>query len=251
MPFLRPFLRHLIRSSDAVTANSSHTERLIRAVHDRPIVRIPFGAALEPATAAEAAPRSSRPDTAPFRLLFVGRLVERKGVTHLLDALPTLRARRAVELDVVGDGPLRAELATRARELGLGDVVRFPGFLPERELGDLFARADTFVLPAVEDAKGDVEGLGVVLIEALVHGLPVVASESGGIVDIVQHERTGLLVPPGDAAALAAALERLATDPMLRERLARAGRQHARVTFSWDGIIDRLVELYRSLVRTG
>lgn len=249
MPFLRPFLRHLIRASDAVTANSSHTERMIREVHDRPIVRIPFGSALEPASAAEATPRSARLATEPFRLLFVGRLVERKGVTHLLDALAALRARRAVELDVVGDGPLRAELATRARELGLGDVVRFPGFLPERELADLFARADAFVLPAVEDAKGDVEGLGVVLIEALVHGVPVVASESGGIVDIVQHERTGLLVPPGDARALAAAIERLASDPALRQRLARDGLRHAGATFSWDGIIDRLVELYRSLAR--
>ena len=247
MPFLRPFLRHLIEKSDAVTANSSHTERLIREVAPRHVVRVPFGAALEPAT--------SLPHVSPagassaFRLLFVGRLVERKGLTHLLDALASLRARRPVRLDVVGDGPLRGPLEERSRALGLGELVRFRGFVPESDLSAAFAEADAFVLPAVEDAKGDVEGLGVVLIEALMHGVPVIASESGGIVDIVRHERTGLLVKPGDSGALAEAIDRLASDPALRERLARDGREHARTTFSWDAIIDRLAELYAGLRR--
>ena len=128
-----------------------------------------------------------------------------------------------------------------------GAVVRFRGCVPDAELAACFRAADAFVLPAVEDAKGDVEGLGVVLIEALAHGLPVVASESGGIVDIVKHDRTGLLVPPGDAPALAAALRRLREEPALRQRLALEGRQHVAREFAWAPIIDRLVDVYRSL----
>ena len=248
MPWLRPFLRRLIRASDAVTANSSHTERLIRAEFERDVVRVPFGAALEAGAESGGRPRPSGavPDQA-FRLLFVGRLVERKGLVHLLDALASLRGRRPLELDIVGDGPLRGLLEERTRELGLGDVVRFRGFVPAAELRRSFAHADAFVLPAVEDAKGDVEGLGVVLIEAQMHGVPVIASASGGIVDIVLHERTGLLVPPGDAVALAGAIERLAGDEALRTRLAASGREHADATFSWEAIIDRLVALYRGL----
>ena len=248
MPFLRPFLRHLIRKSDAVTANSSHTERLIREVAPKHVVRIPFGAALEPTGSARDA--STAPASGAFRLLFVGRLVERKGLRHLLDALAGLRSRRPVRLDVVGDGPLRAALEQRVAELGLQEVVRFRGFVPDRELSAAFAQADAFVLPAVEDSKGDVEGLGVVLIEALMHAVPVIASESGGIVDIIRHERTGLLVKPGDAGALADAIDRLASDAALRDRLARDGREHAHTTFSWDAIIDRLVALYAGLRRT-
>lgn len=255
MPFLRPFLRRLIRVSDAVTANSSHTERLIRAVYDRPVERIPFGAALAPTpvpagAASPAPPADSRSGgTSPFRLLFVGRLVERKGIVHLLDAVAKLQSTLRLHLDVVGDGPLRHDLEGHARELGIGHAVRFAGFVSEAELATRFASADAFVLPAVEDSKGDVEGLGVVLIEALAHGLPVIASASGGIVDVVQHERTGLLVPPGDVAALAEAIERMASDPALRDRLTRDGRRHAAAAFSWEAILDRLVALYASLAR--
>ena len=248
MPFLLPFLRHLIRASDAVTANSSHTERLIREAVERPVVRIPFGAALEPTSDAPAE-RARREPGSPFCLLFVGRLVQRKGLPHLLDALELMPSGRPVELDIVGDGPDREALERRAGELGLGDRVRFRGFVADSELSRFFAAADAFVLPAVEDDKGDVEGLGVVLIEAQAHGVPVIASASGGIVDIVRHEQTGLLVPPGDPGELAAAITRLAADAPLRERLARAGREHARATFSWDAIIDRLVDVYRTLVR--
>lgn len=251
MPWLRPFLRGLIRASDAVTANSSHTERLIRAEYGRDVVRVPFGAAFEATGASGIGRRSPGQAGEAFRLLFVGRLVERKGLTHLLDAVASLRGRRSVELDIVGDGPLRAALEGRVAELGLADAVRFRGFVSAEELAGRFADADAFVLPAVEDAKGDVEGLGVVLIEAQMHGLPVIASESGGIVDIVEHERTGLLVPPGDAPRLAGAIERLASDGPLRARLSAAGREHAATTFSWDAIIERLIAVYRAVAPAG
>lgn len=245
MPFLTPFLRHVIRVSDAVTANSTYTAGMIRRVHDREVVRIPFGATV----AGPRGPIAAKTADAPFELLFAGRLVERKGVHYLLDALARIDAARPVMLRIVGDGPMRQELEARAARLGLGERVRFDGFIPRAELERRFAECDAFVLPAVIDSKGDTEGLGVVLVEALSHGKPAIASAAGGIVDLVRHGETGLLVPPADAGALATAIEELMADPVLANRLGEAGRAHVDREFSWPVIIDRLVELYGSVAR--
>lgn len=247
MPFLRPFLRYVIRTSDAVTAISSSTEAMVRELWDRPVARIPFGATVEPGAPAPPAPPS---DSRPFRVLFVGRLVERKGVHHLIDAVARVRERRRVELHVVGDGPHRGALEAHASRAGLGEAARFHGFVSSDELSRRFEESDVFVLPAVVDAKGDVEGLGVVLIEALLHGTPVIASAAGGIVDIVRDGETGLLVPPGDPAALAEALARVQDDPALAIRLVEGGRRHVEREFSWEVVVGRLVELYRGLAES-
>jgi glycosyltransferase involved in cell wall biosynthesis len=111
-------------------------------------------------------------------------------------------------------------------------------------LRQAYAAADVLVLPSVLDSRNDTEGLGVVLLEAMSYGVPVIASRIGGIPDIVGDGATGLLVPPGDAGALAAALERLAVDPSLRARLGSAGREHVRAQFSWDRIVARWEECY-------
>jgi glycosyltransferase involved in cell wall biosynthesis len=242
--FLRPALRGIVRASDAVTVISTYTgERLRASVPEaRPVV-IPFGAAVEPRGSGSAA--TVREERAPFTLLFVGRLVERKGVHVLLEALARLSdAERPVRLEVVGNGPERPALEALANSLGLGERVRFRGFVAEAELERSLAERDALVLPAVVDRKGDVEGLGVVLLEALAHGTPVIASAAGGITDIVRDRETGLLVPPGDAAALAEAIRAYRDDPALRARLAQAGGAYVAQNFSWASIIDRLVALY-------
>ena len=241
VPFLVPFLRRAIRSADAVTANSTYTAGLIRELHDRPVDIIPFGTTIE----APAEPLPPYPEDSPARLLFVGRLVERKGVHYFIDAIRMLPNELDVSVSIVGEGPMRGELEARARDAGVGDRIRFTGFVDADRLGREYAEADIFVLPAVPDAKGDVEGLGVVLIEALAHGKAAVASAAGGIVDIVKHEETGLQVPPGDPLALAGALERLIRDPSLARALGARGRQHVEERFSWPAIMDRLVTLYQ------
>lgn len=244
MRFLIPVLRAMIRSSDAVTANSTYTAGLIRELHDRPVERIPFGATVS--TPRDAAPARADADQ-PFRLLFVGRLVERKGVQYLLDALAGLSHRAEVVLDVVGDGPMRRMLERRAADAGIADLVRFHGLVPDGRLMELYAGADAFVLPAVVDSKGDVEGLGVVLIEAAAFGLPLIASEAGGIPDVVRHGESGLLVPPGEPDALASAIGTLMGEPETAARLGRQARSFVAERFSWDRIIDDLVRLYERL----
>jgi glycosyltransferase involved in cell wall biosynthesis len=248
LPFFAPLLRTIIRHSDAITAISGHTAAEVqRLVPDAQMVIVPFGAAIAPDAKAEeinAAPDAGR----PFHLLFVGRLVQRKGVEVLLDAIAHLRAERAVHLSIVGDGPLLGSLRQRASELGITHLVDFAGFVPAGELSRRFSDCDAFVLPAVEDAKGDVEALGVVLIEALLHGTPVIASDSGGIPEIVLHQRTGLLVRSGDSTALAGAIRRYIDDPGLAQKLAAQGQQHVKSRFSWDTIIGTLAETYERVV---
>jgi glycosyltransferase involved in cell wall biosynthesis len=249
LSFLKPLVRAIVRGSDVVTVISSHTAGAVRRVAPGVEVRtIPFGAAFDELPS-PTAPRERRADE-PFRLLFVGRLVERKGVHVLLQAMAHLVERRAVELQVVGEGPERPRLEAASRALGLGERVEFTGAIPASELALRFSECDAFVLPAVRDAKGDVEGLGVVLMEALLHGKPVIASESGGIVDIVRDGETGLLVASGDSAALAAAIERYMNDPELAAQLATRGRTHVLEEFSWKTITERLEAVYRELAST-
>jgi glycosyltransferase involved in cell wall biosynthesis len=248
-PFLAPVLRRVVRGSDAVTAISHYTaDRLRRQVPGVEPVVIPFGAAVD---APAQAPAWSWDGSRRFSLLFVGRLVERKGVHLLLEALARIDPARRPDLEVVGDGPERARLEARVGELELGARVRLHGFVDEAALQARLAACDAFVLPAVVDAKGDTEGLGVVLIEAMGYARPVIASAAGGIVDVVRDGENGLLVPPGDAAALARAIVRLMDDPARARALGAEGRRDVAERFAWDAIAGRLATLYRALPRGG
>ncbi len=242
---LTPVLRYLIKSSDAVTANSTYTQRLIRGLHDRPVELIPFGTTVP----VHVDPSSlGKPADAPFELLCVGRLVERKGVPVLLEALSRFDPQRQVSLHVVGDGPRRAQWEAQAAELGLSDRVHFHGFVSEEQLAVRYASCDAFVLPAVIDSKGDTEGLGVVLIEAASNGKPLIGSAIGGIVDVVRDDVSGIRVPPSDPPALAAAIVSLMDDLERRRALGEGARRLWEAEFSWAIIADRLIDLYESLV---
>ena len=242
-PFLAPLLRRIVRGSDAVTAISTYTAgRLRRQVPGVDPALIPFGAAVD----APAEPPPYTYDGArAFELVFTGRLVERKGVHVLLEALASLPPERRVRLHVLGDGPERGRLEERVARLDLGDRAVFHGFVPTEELQARLEGCDAFVLPAVIDAKGDTEGLGVVLLEAMSYARPVIASAAGGIVDIVKDGRNGWLVPPGDAPALASAISAAMDDPERARRFGLNGREDVEAGFSWDVIADRLAEIYR------
>jgi glycosyltransferase involved in cell wall biosynthesis len=236
---LRWFLRWAIRRSTEVVAISTYTANEVRKLVDRPVAVIPYTFELP-----QARSETERPTRAGFEILTVGRLVERKGVVHLVEALAMLPAGLSARLVVIGDGPESARIRARAEALGVSDRVELRGRQPDEALRAAYASADVFALPAIVDARGDTEGLGVVLLEAMNFGIPVVASASGGIVDIVIDGETGLLVPPADDAALAEALGRIAADPALAERLGTEGRHFVRTRFSWDAIVSRWQALY-------
>ncbi|MDO5661277.1 MAG: glycosyltransferase [Brachybacterium sp.] len=152
-------------------------------------------------------PRPAGPTTGPIRLLGVGRLVEKKGFVHLVDAVAALRAEgRDVQADVVGDGPLHEQLTERIRQHGLDAHVRLLGPRTQEEVRGLLAAADLFVAPFVIAEDGNADGLPTVLLEAMASGIPCIAADVTAVGEVVRDGETGRLVPAGDTAALTAAI---------------------------------------------
>jgi colanic acid/amylovoran biosynthesis glycosyltransferase len=194
-----------------------------------------------PAGQEEAAARRA---SAPLRLICIGTLHEVKGQTVLLDACARL-ARRGIAFrcTFVGEGPDAAALSAKVARLGLEDSVELVGRRTRDEVIELLAASDILVAPSVPTSGGKREGIPVVLMEAMATGVPVVASALSGIPELVEDERSGLLVPPGDPDALADALARLAGDPELLGSLGMAGRARILEAFDIRRIARSLIEL--------
>lgn len=204
---------------------------------------LPMGVALD-----RIRPSGGPPARIPGRLVFVGRLVEKKGLAVLLNAVQRLPAEMEWSLDVIGDGPLRAELEAAARPLG--ERVTFHGQRSSRELSRSLGAATVAVFPSVRARSGDQDGLPVATLEALAAGTPVVATDLPGLSDVVMggDEPAGVVVPSGDAAALAEAIERLLGDPAARERMGRTAVRRAE-EYSMEAIGTRYVTLLQAAAR--
>ena len=177
-----------------------------------------------------------------FLIGWLGRMTEIKRVDDLLDACARLRAKGVdAYLALVGDGPLRDELKDKAEALGIADRTRFVGF--RESVGELYAAFDVVALTSAN------EGTPVTVIEALACGLPVVATDVGGVSDVVQDGRSGFLVPANDVAAVAARLEQLAGDPKLCSVMGESGRAFVVPRYSVPRLGEDIDRLYRSLLQ--
>ncbi len=174
----------------------------------------------------------------------VSRLVPRKGQDMLIRALPALRARVPdVALLVVGGGPYRRQLTRLARELGVESAVTFTGSVPTEELPAHYAAGDVYAMPCRTRRGGlDVEGLGIVYLEASATGLPVIAGDSGGAPDAVRDGETGYVVNGRDVPALVERLTELLTDQGLAAKLGAAGRAWVEAEWRWETQAARLAE---------
>ncbi|WP_375475007.1 glycosyltransferase family 4 protein [uncultured Jatrophihabitans sp.] len=172
----------------------------------------------------------------------VSRLVPRKGQDMLIRALPAVRRRApGVALLLVGDGPYRAELDELARRVGVADSVVWAGGVPHADLPTHYAAGDVFAMPCRTRRAGlDVEGLGIVFLEASATGLPVVVGDSGGAPDAVRDGETGYLVDGTDVDAIAARLTELLADAELRARMGAAGRAWVERDWQWSTLAARL-----------
>jgi glycosyltransferase involved in cell wall biosynthesis len=183
----------------------------------------------------------------PVKAVCAASLVEFKGHRVLFEAMirggPELDR---VELDVVGDGPLRKSLEELAHSLGIASRIRFLGALPEHALEELLDRAHLFVQPSVVARNGNTDGIPVALMEAMACGVPVVASRVSGIPELVRPGETGVLAEPGDSASLAGALRGLVTHPAAARRRAEAGRKLVEREFALESTTERLVSLFRA-----
>lgn len=183
------------------------------------------------------------PPTEPRQevLLFVGTLIPRKGAGYLLRAMPQIVSRHpAVRLVVVGEGPEQGALEYQARELGISQRVEFVGWQPRDSIRDWMQRARLLVLPSLE------EGLGVVLLEALACGTPIIGSDVGGIPDVVVPE-VGILVPPADPVRLAEAADHLLSDQARWRQMSQQARQRVEACYAWPKIAGRFVEMYKDM----
>jgi len=204
--------RSVMRGARLVIAASTALAESASTLGARDVRVIPSGVDL---------PLDVGEEARPPEVLYAGRLSPEKGIEDLVAAAHGMR------LVVAGDGPLRARVP---------DAL---GFVPHDELNRLYARAAVVACPSRR------EGFGVACLEAMAHARPVVATDVGGLRDLVVDGETGLVVAPCDQGALRAALERLLADSDLRRRLGVAGRERARERFSWDSATDATVEAYR------
>ncbi|MEP6571613.1 MAG: glycosyltransferase [Gemmatimonadota bacterium] len=183
------------------------------------------------------------------RILTVARLVEKKGIEYALRAIASLAvAFPGLTYDVVGDGELRGSLERLARDLGLAHRVVFHGAADGLAIRQFMRDADVFLLPSVTASDGDREGTPTVLTEAAALGLPILSTRHSGIPEMIEHERTGLLVGERDSVGLAAALRLLLGDAELRRKLAFAARHDVELRYDSGVLNRRLADLYGELV---
>lgn len=240
----KPLMHWLLRRADAIiTATQAHIDSspYLRQYREKCVV-IPYGIDsadyenrphLQPLT-------GQRHDKSAKKILFTGRLVYYKGVDVLLDAFAKIKSN--AELFLAGGGVLESELQAKARACGIADRVHFLGRRMTPELKDMFADCDLFVLPSVANS----EAFGIVQLEAMVNGKPVINTALPTGVPLVSIDgETGLTVPPGDADALAAAIDKLLQDDALRLQYGKAARERVHAVFDLEHVMAQTRRVLR------
>ena len=233
--------RSTLRRADAVVVLTERTATALRAdgVPAERLVVNPSG--FDPALFAGSG-RDVFPSVARPRIGYVGRLAPQKRADRLVQAVGRMRETAALVL--VGDGPDRALVRRLVAASPARERITEVGFVDHTSVPAVLSSLDVLVLPSAY------EEMGSVLTEAMAAGLPVVASDVGGIPEVVRHGETGLLVPPDDVDALAAALDRIVADPDLRARLAAGARARAR-SYAWPALAGRVAEIYARVLGGG
>jgi glycosyltransferase involved in cell wall biosynthesis len=240
-----PLLYAALRRSAAIIATSTNylaTSPVLQAFRDRCHV-IPYGIdTIQFEHCDPDAVSGIRARLGERLVVSVGRLVYYKGLEYLIRAMADVRGK----LVIVGDGPLRGKLERLTAQLGLAEKVIFAGVIDNADLLSYYHAAALFVLASVARS----EAFGLVQIEAMAAGLPVVnTSLDSGVPFVSVHEETGLTVPPAEPQALASAINRLLDDSNLRQRFSRAAVLRARREFGLDTMLERTLYLYRDLQR--
>jgi glycosyltransferase involved in cell wall biosynthesis len=241
--YVRPALRWTLRHADALTAITEDCrQHALRAGALAEHVRLVFnGTDLRRFSPGDNGNRGD-PGFGPHMIFACRQLFPRKGIRFLLEAGAQLKPQFPdLKIVVAGDGFERPELVRLAADLGIASDVTFLGWVPNADLPPYYRAAAVSVIPSLE------EGFGIPAAEAMGCEVAVVASDAGGLPEVVQDGVTGLVVPRGDSAALARAIGSLLTDPQRRRRMGQAGRERALRLFDWDRTAEQFEELYREV----
>ena len=238
----------VFKNSDKITANSNYTKNAITSIEDKikDIVEIiPMGvdtSLFHPKHAT-----GLRDDfEAEYLILSVGRLVEKKGVKYLIMAMKdVIKEFPNAKLIICGAGPEEENLENLTKKLNLKENVIFVGYIKNSDLPKYYTSSDIFILPSIKVKGGDTEGLGVVLLEAMACGTPVIGSNTGGITDIIKHGESGFLVKPKDPEDIAEKIIVLLSNKELQQKFSEEGLKIVRERFSWNVIVKKFVKILR------
>jgi len=238
--FLQPLAKLVLRRAKAVTVVSSYLKGILEEEMDLPggnvsVIPMPF----EFSTLPLPPKRKGR----ERGILCVARLIPQKRLEVLIDAFFLIRQDVMARLTILGDGPERGNLRRHISEKGLEGMVEMPGFVPREELPNYYRKCDLFVLPSVN------EGFGLTLAEAMLFRRPVVGTDSGGIPDLIEDGKTGLLFPEGDSGKLAETMRRILRDDRFAQQIAENGYQFVRRNLSSKRIGERMFVVYKDVLK--
>jgi len=247
---LAPVGCFIIRHSDIITVNSSYMKRQLESFapeSTKKIRVIPMG--IDPKKYSQGTFSDVKKEYQTNHIILsVGRLIDWKGTIYLVDAIPEIiRYFPDTLLIITGSGPEKETLIRQVHKLELDQHVKFLGVVDTKVLLSLYHSADVFVLPSI-NKDGKTEALGVVLLEAMASGCPVIGSNVGGIPDIITDGENGFLVPEHDPGALAGKIIQVLSDEVLREKFRKNGLLKVKAHFSWDSISTRFSGVFHEAI---
>ncbi len=239
--------KFIVRNADKIISCSNFTKNIVKELGGKDISVVHPG--ISESTVKEISERDIKQFKKKFDigdekiLLSIGRLVKRKGFDKTIKALKKVKKEYPdITYILGGSGPIEKELKQMAERLDLNDNIIFPGFVDEDMKPILYEISDVFLMPSRELENGDVEGFGIVFLEANEHELPVIGGRSGGVPDAVEDGKNGLLVNPNDENDIADAIIKLLNNPDLAKKLGEEGKKRAKEEFNWPKLVGELKE---------
>ncbi|MBO06271.1 MAG: hypothetical protein CMI58_04465 [Parcubacteria group bacterium] len=238
-----------LKNSSYCTVNSSYTKKAVNNIGKTiRIGVIPMGVNLKYFNIKNKSDFLKRNFKAKHIILFVGRLAEKKGLEYLIKAMPeVIRKFRNTKLLVIGKGPAENKLKQLTKKLDPDRKIIFLGKMSNEQLPKYYASSDIFVGPSITTKSGDTEGLGIVFLEAISSGIPVIGTNVGGIPDIIKNNKTGLLVEQKNPKELSKAIIKMISDNKLRKKLQYNAYQHIKELYNWKNIGKRFTKVFKSI----
>ncbi|MFC1502487.1 glycosyltransferase [bacterium] len=241
-PLHKKLLKYIIRKADLITATSrmltDETKKYV--VGEKPVYTIPFGVDL---TLFKSKPKKKKNNI----IIGIVKSLEKKyGIEYLIKAFPlVLKAHQNTLLLIIGEGSLKRRLMRLCRRLKIEERVVFTGFIENHRIPGFINKMDIFIIPSISDS----ETFGVAAVEAAACQLPVIASDIGGLPEVINHDKTGFLVPPRNPQSIADRVIQLITDTKLRQRMGKDARRRVREDYDWSQNSRQMEKLYQTVLK--